>query len=88
MIDRVAEASINAQKFVDEKMGPCKSNYWWQDNRQSRDFDHLYLAQSAFKGHDMGAVNSFKAHRYYLEEAAKRRDELLAEIAAEEAAAQ
>jgi len=36
----------------------------------------------------MGAVNSFKAHKYYLEEAAKRRDELLVEIAAEEAAAQ
>ena len=31
----------------------------------------------------MGAINSFKAHRYYNAEAAKRRDELLEEMEAE-----
>eukprot|EP00555_Chaetoceros_dichaeta_P013684 CAMPEP_0198263506 /NCGR_PEP_ID=MMETSP1447-20131203/12223_1 /TAXON_ID=420782 /ORGANISM="Chaetoceros dichaeta, Strain CCMP1751" /LENGTH=120 /DNA_ID=CAMNT_0043952117 /DNA_START=122 /DNA_END=480 /DNA_ORIENTATION=- len=85
MIDRVSESSINAQKMCEEKSGAIKGNYWWQRVDQARDFNHLYLSQSAFKGHDMGAVNSFKAHRYYLDEAAQRRDDLLAEIAAEAA---
>ena len=36
------------------------------------------------KAMDKGCVKSFKAHRYYSDEAGKRRDELLKEIAEEE----
>jgi len=87
MKDRLAEASINAQKRVDERNQPFRANYWWQKNHELRDFNHFYLSSSSYKGKEMGNVNSFKAHRYYSQEAAERRDALLKEIQAEEQAA-
>mmetsp|Transcript_25506 Transcript_25506/g.73762 ORF Transcript_25506/g.73762 Transcript_25506/m.73762 type:complete len:108 (+) Transcript_25506:129-452(+) len=83
MVDRVAEASINAQRLVDEKQGPYRGNNWWRNERRSREFDHFYCAGSMYKGKDEAAISSYKAARYYNGEAAKRRDELLAEAAAE-----
>ena len=76
--------SINAQKIVDERHGPSKPNKFWAASNKSRDFDHIYVANSMVKGKDEGAISSFKAARYYNDQSAKRRDELLAEIAAEE----
>ena len=84
MVDRVAEASINAQRLVDEKHGPYRGNNWWRNERRSREFDHFYCAGSMYKGKDEAAISSYKAARYYNGEAAKRRDELLAEAAAAE----
>mmetsp|Transcript_5700 Transcript_5700/g.8488 ORF Transcript_5700/g.8488 Transcript_5700/m.8488 type:complete len:106 (-) Transcript_5700:238-555(-) len=81
MVDRVAETSINAQKLVDERMGPVKASNQWRKTSKSRDFDHFYLGHSAFKGKDEGCSNSFKAVRYYENEGAKYRDELLKEVA-------
>lgn len=83
MVDRVAEASINAQKLADEKHGPYRGTNWWRNERRSREFDHFYCAGSMYKGKDEAAISSYKAARYYNGEAAKRRDELLAEVAAE-----
>lgn len=81
MVDRVAECSINAQKIVDERSGPFRANNWWRAERRSRSNDHFYVAGSAYKGKDEGAVSSFKAARYYGSESAKRRDELLKAVA-------
>mmetsp|Transcript_33580 Transcript_33580/g.73982 ORF Transcript_33580/g.73982 Transcript_33580/m.73982 type:complete len:108 (-) Transcript_33580:281-604(-) len=83
MANRVSEASINAQKIVDENHGPYRSDNWWRGDRRSREFDHFPCASSAYKGKDEGSVSSYKAARYYNAESAKRRDELLAEVAAE-----
>ncbi len=73
-----------AQKIVDERHGPAKPNRWWSNNHRQGDFNHYYNAGSAFKGKEEGCINSFKAMRYYSDEAGKRRDELLKEIASEE----
>jgi hypothetical protein len=80
-------ASVMAQKLVDERHGPIKQHQWWKNTRRNNDFNHFYIAGSSFKGKDEGCINSFKAHRYYSDEAGKRRDELLKEIAEEEKAA-
>mmetsp|Transcript_19683 Transcript_19683/g.24275 ORF Transcript_19683/g.24275 Transcript_19683/m.24275 type:complete len:118 (-) Transcript_19683:217-570(-) len=81
MKTRVAETSVMAQKIVDERHGPIKPHKWWQKTHEIRDFNHFYSASSAFKGKDEGFVNSFKAMKYYSDEAGKRREELLKEIA-------
>jgi len=72
--------SIAAQKIVDERHGPFKTTNISSSTRKSRDFDHFYLASSAFKGKDEGCVNSYKALRYYQNEGAKMRDEILKEV--------
>ncbi len=75
-----------AQKMVDERHGSIKSHNWWQKTRTSGDFNNFYVASSAFKAKDEGCINSFKAMRYYSQEAGKRREQLLKEIAEEEKA--
>ncbi|GFH61826.1 hypothetical protein CTEN210_18302 [Chaetoceros tenuissimus] len=80
MTDRVAETSIAAQKICDERHGPFRSYNNVSNSRKSKDFGHLYLAQSAFKGKDEGCVNSFKSMRYYQEQSKSYRDELLKEV--------
>jgi len=72
--------SITAQKIVDERHGPHNMDLWWQNDRRSRSFNHFYSAGSVYKGKEEGCVSSFKAARYYTEEAAKRRDQLLSEV--------
>lgn len=86
MKSRVAETSVSAQKLVDERHGPARTFNWWKNSRRQNDFNHFYVASSAFKGKEEGCVNSFKAMRYYSDKAGKRRDELLREIAEEEKA--
>ena len=76
-----------AQKLVDERHGAINSHNYWRYSKKTNDFNHFYISSSAFKGKDEGCINSFKAHRYYSDEAGKRRDELLREIAEEEKAA-
>jgi hypothetical protein len=73
-----------AQKLTDERHGPIRSSQFWTHTKRMTDFNSFYMASSAFKGKGEGCVNSFKAHRYYSDEAGKRRDELLKEIAEEE----
>ena len=73
--------SINAQKIVDERHGPHRANNCWQKDRRSTEFNNFYIAHSAYKSKDEGCVSSFKAMRYYTNESAKRRDELLAKLA-------
>lgn len=80
MTDRVAETSINAQKISDEGEAPSAGYYQWKQSKSTKDNDHFYVAQSALKGKEEGYVNSFKAMRYYQDEAAKYRDELLKEV--------
>eukprot|EP00554_Chaetoceros_debilis_P002993 CAMPEP_0194082802 /NCGR_PEP_ID=MMETSP0149-20130528/8220_1 /TAXON_ID=122233 /ORGANISM="Chaetoceros debilis, Strain MM31A-1" /LENGTH=106 /DNA_ID=CAMNT_0038765051 /DNA_START=93 /DNA_END=413 /DNA_ORIENTATION=+ len=80
MKDRVAETSIAAQKIVDERHGPFKTKLNVTTTRRSRGFDHFYLASSDFKRKDEGCVNSFKSFRYYQDQSAKYRDELLKEV--------
>ena len=75
--------SITAQKIVDERHGPHHTDLWWQSDRRARPFNHFYSAGSAFKGKEEGCVSSFKAARYYTEEAAKRRDQLISEVSAD-----
>lgn len=75
-----------AQKIVDERHGPVKAHTWKSTSHRQTDFNHFYTASSAFKGKEEGCINSFKAMRYYSDEAGKRRDELLKEIAEEEKA--
>jgi len=77
--------SINAQKITDERHGPFKSAHHVRQTHKSADFSHFYVANSSFKGKDEGCVNSFKALRYYQNEGASYRDELLKEVAAEAA---
>lgn len=72
--------SIAAQKIVDERHGPFKTTNISSSTRKARDFDHFYLASSSFKGKDEGCVNSFKAMRYYQNEGAKLRDEILKDL--------
>ena len=76
-----------AQKLSDERSGAVRSNLWFKPTRRQNDFNHFYVASSAFKNKEEGFINSFKAMRYYSDEAGKRRDELLKEIAEEEKAA-
>ena len=75
-----------AQKMVDERHGTMRSTNWWRKTKTSGDFSNFYISSSAFKGKDEGCINSFKAVRYYSEEAGKRREEILKEIAEEEKA--
>eukprot|EP00565_Helicotheca_tamesis_P001952 CAMPEP_0185729012 /NCGR_PEP_ID=MMETSP1171-20130828/4418_1 /TAXON_ID=374046 /ORGANISM="Helicotheca tamensis, Strain CCMP826" /LENGTH=106 /DNA_ID=CAMNT_0028397775 /DNA_START=87 /DNA_END=407 /DNA_ORIENTATION=+ len=83
MKDRVAEASINAQKLSDERHGPHKSHLFFRNERRDKGFNNFYQANSAFKGKEAGCVNSFKSARYYMGEAAKERDAILERIAQE-----
>ena len=48
------------------------------------DYNHFYLANSAYKGTDEGYTNSFKTLRFYQNEGASYRDELLKEVAIQE----
>lgn len=75
-------ASITAQKIVDERHGPHNTDLWWQSDRRARPFNHFYCAGSVFKGKEEACVSSFKAARYYTDEAAKRRDQLIYEAEA------
>ena len=84
-IDRVSETAVAAQKIVDERHNPThRYDGWWRNERRSRGGANLYVANSAYKGKEEGCVSSFKASRYYSAESAKRRDELLAKIKAED----
>jgi hypothetical protein len=83
MKDRVSSTAIMAQKIVDERHNTHRPNNYWQRSGSARDFDHFYVASSTFKGKDEGCVNSFKTMKYYSDESAKERDELLREIAEE-----
>uniref|UniRef100_A0A7S2SCD3 Uncharacterized protein n=1 Tax=Eucampia antarctica TaxID=49252 RepID=A0A7S2SCD3_9STRA len=83
MKNRVAESSINAQKIVDERHGPSRPNNYWQADKRSTEFNHFYVANSAYKSKEEGYVSSFKAARYYTDESSKRRDEILASLNAE-----
>ena len=81
----VFRTAVAAQKIVDERHNPThRYDGWWRNERRSRGGANLYVANSAYKGKEEGCVSSFKASRYYSAESAKRRDELLAKIKAED----
>lgn len=84
MHDRVAETSISAQKITDERKGPFRSVNNISFTRKCSDYNHFYLANSAYKGTDEGYTNSFKTLRFYQNEGASYRDELLKEVAIQE----
>lgn len=81
MFDRVAQNSICSQKLTDEKTGPYLAHNSVRRDPRPSDFNHFYNANSQFKGKEEGCVNSFKAHRFYLEEAAQKRKDLIDEAA-------
>ena len=71
--------SISSQKLVDEKTGPYRPHGTARRDPRSRDFNHFYSASSEFKNKEEGSVNSFKAHRFYLEQAKQKRKDLIDE---------
>jgi hypothetical protein len=77
---------VNAQKIVDERHGPARPHQFFRVDRRAREFDHFFIAGSAYKGKDEGCASSYKAARYYSNEAEKWRNEIMAEVAAEEEA--
>jgi hypothetical protein len=77
---------VNAQKIVDERHGPARPHQFFRVDRRARGFDHFFNAGSAYKGKEEGCCSSYKAARYYSNEAEKRRNEIMAEVAAEEGA--
>ena len=74
-------SSILAQKLVDEKTGPKIPHTSARMDPRRHDFNHFYNASSEFKGKEEGCINSFKAHRYYLKEACRKKKDLIDEMA-------
>ena len=79
--DRVAETSICSQKFSDERHGPFKPHNVYQSEGRTRPNFRPNPAISSLAGSEAGDAGSFRAMRYYQGESAKRRDEILTELA-------
>ena len=73
--------SINSQKFSDERHGPFKPHNVYQSEMRVRPNFRPNPAISALAGSEAGDAASFRAMRYYQGESAKRRDEILTELA-------
>mmetsp|Transcript_8299 Transcript_8299/g.11844 ORF Transcript_8299/g.11844 Transcript_8299/m.11844 type:complete len:105 (+) Transcript_8299:189-503(+) len=81
MVDRVAETSIQSQKFSDERHGPSKPYGHWKKPSTVKDFDNFYIANSCVKGRVEGPIGNFASCRYYLNESKERKEALLKELA-------
>mmetsp|Transcript_7604 Transcript_7604/g.16896 ORF Transcript_7604/g.16896 Transcript_7604/m.16896 type:complete len:107 (-) Transcript_7604:935-1255(-) len=81
MEDRVAENSINSQKFSDERHGPFRPYNVFQGEMRSQPNFRPAAAISSYAGQEAGNAKSFRAMRYYQGGFAERRDEILTEIA-------
>mmetsp|Transcript_18452 Transcript_18452/g.45747 ORF Transcript_18452/g.45747 Transcript_18452/m.45747 type:complete len:109 (-) Transcript_18452:101-427(-) len=86
--ERVAEASIDSQKQVDEynRPNPYTNVYYLSDEGRPYAFNSFTCSNSYFKGRAGGAGSSFKSCRYYSDQAKARRD-AIAESAASESSA-
>ena len=73
--------AINSQKFSDERHGPFKPTDFYRTERRTRPNFRATAAISAYAGRKEGDCGSFSAVRYYQGEFAKRRDEILTDIA-------
>ena len=81
MTERVSENSINSQKLVDERSGPFKPHNVYQSETRARVNFRPSAAISSLAGSEMGDTASFRAVRAYQSDFAKRRDEILTDIA-------
>lgn len=57
---------------------------FWREERRTRGFDHFFVAHSSLKASPGGLHSSFKAARYYNDEAMVKREELLKKYNKEE----
>ncbi|KAL3767157.1 hypothetical protein ACHAW5_003176 [Stephanodiscus triporus] len=73
--------SINAQKIVDERHGPFKVHNSHQAEMRTRPNFRHKAAISSYAGQEAGNAGSYSAIRSYQLGFAKRRDEILTEIA-------
>mmetsp|Transcript_8235 Transcript_8235/g.12893 ORF Transcript_8235/g.12893 Transcript_8235/m.12893 type:complete len:107 (+) Transcript_8235:84-404(+) len=81
MTERLSENSINSQKLVDERHGPFKPHDVYQcENRAQVNFRPSF-AISSLANSEIGCAGSFRAVRAYQSDFAKRRDEILTDIA-------
>mmetsp|Transcript_20720 Transcript_20720/g.34159 ORF Transcript_20720/g.34159 Transcript_20720/m.34159 type:complete len:107 (+) Transcript_20720:69-389(+) len=81
MTERVSENSINSQKLVDERHGPFKPHDVYQVETRARVNFRPNAALSSLAGSEKGDAGSFRAVRAYQSDFAKRRDEILTDIA-------
>jgi len=70
--------AINGQRIVNERRIPYRSFKWWAGDRQSRPFDHFFVAHSNLKTDTGGHMASTTAMDYYDKQSAERKAELLA----------
>ena len=75
---------MSSQQLSDEKHGPALPHNFWKNDRCA-DFNRYYTAQHSFKGQVSGRPNSYEAADYYTDLAMKKRQQLLDEVASEEA---
>ncbi|KAL3757235.1 hypothetical protein ACHAWU_008396 [Discostella pseudostelligera] len=81
MVERISEGSINSQKMSDERHGPFKvHDHYRAEMRTRTNFRHR-SAISSYAGSEAGNAGSYSALNYYQEGFAKRRDEILTDIA-------
>ena len=73
--------SIDAQKIVDERHGPFKVHNSYQAEMRTRPNFRQLPAISSYAGQDIGNAGSYSAMKSYQNGFAKRRDEILTEIA-------
>jgi hypothetical protein len=73
--------SINSQKYSDEQHGPFKVHNVYQMEMRSRVNFRPNAAISSLAGSEAGDAGSYRAMRHYQAEFAKRRDEILTELA-------
>ncbi len=73
--------SIDAQKLVDERHRPFKVHNSYQVEMRSRPNFRQLPAISSYAGQDIGNAGSYSALKSYQFGFAKRRDEILTEIA-------
>lgn len=77
----IFRGSINSQKISDERHGPFKvHNHYHAEMRTKTNFRHR-SAISAYAGLEAGNAGSYSALNYYQEGFAKRRDEIMTDIA-------
>mmetsp|Transcript_23758 Transcript_23758/g.67165 ORF Transcript_23758/g.67165 Transcript_23758/m.67165 type:complete len:110 (-) Transcript_23758:132-461(-) len=83
MSERVAENSIDSQKKSDEYKAPQYFGHMWYLGAaiQPRAYNTFTTSHSYFCNKKEGAGSSFIACRYYTDEARKKRDALVAEVA-------
>eukprot|EP00593_Proboscia_inermis_P003836 CAMPEP_0171323424 /NCGR_PEP_ID=MMETSP0816-20121228/115567_1 /TAXON_ID=420281 /ORGANISM="Proboscia inermis, Strain CCAP1064/1" /LENGTH=105 /DNA_ID=CAMNT_0011822129 /DNA_START=137 /DNA_END=454 /DNA_ORIENTATION=+ len=86
--NRVARMAVDSQRLKDERHKSfSRTNKSFQKERKFSGFRNFYVANSQFKESEAGHCNSYEAAEYYHKEAARKKQEFLSEIAADEAGA-